>query len=130
MTTCPFCGLLGDGKQGVEVSLLVHQLLEGAGLCNAAVFQGENPVIAPQELFLQGVGDDDYGLLHVQNGAGNLEGRLGIQGGGGLIHQQNLGLFQKAPGNGNPLLFAAGQVAAVFSAEVILPLGFHQGGKP
>ena len=39
--------LLRHGEEGVEVPLLLHQLLEGARLGDGAVFQGENPVIAP-----------------------------------------------------------------------------------
>ena len=34
-----FC-LLGYGEEGIEVSLLCHQLVEGAGFGDGAVFEG------------------------------------------------------------------------------------------
>ena len=56
--------------------------------------------------------------------------RLRVQCGGGFIHQQHLRVFQKAAGDGDALLFAAGQAGAVFAAQgIFAPLG-DQLGQP
>ena len=45
--------------QCVEISLLRHQIVKGAGLGDAAVLQNENAVIAAQRRLFQRVRDDD-----------------------------------------------------------------------
>ena len=57
------------------------------------------------------MGDDDDGVLVFQIGDQilNLGGGDGIQGGGGLVHQQDVGLHRQGPGDAQALLLAAGQ---------------------
>ena len=51
----------------------------------------------------------------------NLRVGRGIDGGGGVVQNQDLGLFQQRPGNAEPLLLAAGDVgAALLDVGVVL----------
>ena len=47
--------------------------------------------------------------------------RLRVQRGGGLVGQQDGGMLQKTPRDGDALLLPARQPAAVFAAQIILP---------
>ena len=85
-----FHHLLRHRIQRVEIALLFHQLVEGAGLCDAAVLQDENAVIAAQRRLLQRVRDDnacDAG--QGQDIVRDLMRRLRVQRGGGLVGQQD-----------------------------------------
>ena len=75
--------------------------------------------------------DDLIGIDHRRQAVGNDQGgapgrnlaqrfldfllRMGIQRRGGFVEQQDAGLFENGPGNGDPLLFAAGQLQAPFT---------------
>ena len=48
---------------------------------------------------------------------------LRVHAGGGLVQNDNWGVLQKTPGNGNALLFSAGEVGAAFSHHGVVPLG-------
>ena len=73
------------------------------------------------------MGDDDDGDAHglvdgpqqLQDGAGG----IGVQGAGGLIAQQILGIGGQGPGDSNPLLLAAGELGGEL---VRLVLQTHQ----
>ena len=121
--------LLRGGVKGVQIAFVFHQLIKPPLLYDTALFQDQDLVVAPQEGFIQGVGDHDPGqALQIQDGAGHLEGGLGVQGRGGLVYQQDLGVFQQAPGDGDPLLLPAGRSAAVFAAAQVFPtLGDERG---
>ena len=57
------------------------------------------------------MGDDDHGdvqlLVDVPDQLQYLPGGLGVQGTGGLVAQQNLGVGGQGTGNGHALLLAA-----------------------
>ena len=53
---------LGDGEQGIEVTLLIHEFFEGPLLRNLAVFQCEQAGAAAEDVLIQVVGDDDAGV--------------------------------------------------------------------
>ena len=76
---------------------------------------------------------DDRPLLG--QGAQNVHGGFGgfgVQGAGGLIAEEDLGLFHQFPGNGHPLLLSPGQVFDLLPCQVLdvqlaeepFPLGF------
>ena len=114
--------LLRGGVKGVQIAFVFRQLIKPPLLYDTALFQDQDLVVAPQEGFIQGVGDHDPGqALQIQDGAGHLEDGLGVQGRGGLVYQQDLGVFQQAPGDGDPLLLPAGRSAAVFAAAQVEP---------
>ena len=52
---------------------------------------------------------------------------LGVQGGGGLVTQQHLGVVGQGPGDGHPLLLAAGELAGI---GVLLVCDVHQSQQP
>ena len=60
------------------------------------------------------MGNDQRGAAPAQVVEGTLDFgfRHGIQGGGGLVQNQNGGIHQENPGNGHPLLLAAGEQGA------------------
>ena len=70
------------------------------------------------------------GARQVQNGLGDSGGSGVVQGGGGLVQQQHWGAAQQAPGDGDALAFAAGQVHAVFPAAVVLTPHLEQLEQP
>ena len=63
------------------------------------------------------MGDDDHGdvelLVDVTDQLQNLTGGLGVEGAGGLVAQQDLGLGGQGAGDGHALLLAAGQLGGV-----------------
>ena len=63
------------------------------------------------------MGDDDHGdvqlLVDVPDQLQYLSGGLGVQGTGGLVAQQNLGVGGQGTGNGHALLLAAGQLGRI-----------------
>ena len=70
------------------------------------------------------------GARQVQNGLGDRSGGGVVQSGSGLVQQQHRGAAQQAPGNGDALALAAGQVHPVFSAAVVLASLLEQLGQP
>src|SRR5699024_778093 len=83
--------------------------------------------------------DDPVGILHGAHPLGNdnlggvgdlLQKRLadhgvgvGIHGGGGIVENQNLGLFEERPGDAKPLALAAGDVGAALLDVGIISVG-------
>ena len=63
------------------------------------------------------VGDDHHGdaqvLIELLQQGEDGDGGVGVQRGGGLVAQQDLGIRGKGPGNGNPLLLPAGQLGGI-----------------
>ena len=63
------------------------------------------------------VGDHHHGDAHapvdVLDEPEDIPGGLGIQGGGGLIAQQDFGVAGQGPGDGDPLLLPAGELGGV-----------------
>ena len=112
--------LLRHCIQGVEVAPFVHQLLEAPGFRDPPVLQDEYAVVLPEKRLRQGVGDDYAGnaleILYVPR---HLIGRLGVQRRRHLVGKEHGGALQEAPGDGDALLFAAGEVLAVLAAPVV-----------
>ena len=71
------------------------------------------------------VGDDDGGAALAQFVQGGLDPLLGdgVQGGGGLVQHQNLRIFQEHPGDGDPLLLAAGEHDPPFADVAVITVG-------
>ena len=71
------------------------------------------------------MGDDQHGFAGQQAGEGALD--LGlvlhIQAGGGLIQQDDGGVLQKGPGDGDALAFPAGELGPVFPDGGVVALG-------
>ena len=70
------------------------------------------------------VGDDDHGGLLLRQGADdlqNLAGELRVQGGGGLIKAEDVRGQGQGPGDGDPLLLAAGELVGVVSRPLCQP---------
>ncbi len=82
------------------------------------------------------MGDDDHGvvLFQLAHQLFHLHGGAGVEGAGGLVHQQDFGLDSQSPGDAQALLLAAGEAQrALFQAvfhlvpEGSAPQGaFHQ----
>ena len=69
------------------------------------------------------MGDEEAGLLFLLPGLQQLLLELGtglcVQGAKGLIHQQHLGVYGVGPGDGHPLLHAAGKLLGVAFGELL-----------
>ena len=85
---------------------------------------GENGYPAADLLdHLHLVGDDDHRDAQIpvqllEQGQDGLGGG-GIQGGGGLVAEEHLGICGKGPGNGHPLLLAAGELGGVRALPIL-----------
>ena len=90
-----------------------EHLLHRALLRHAAVVQDGHPV-ADLLNDLHVVGDDHHcdaqALVDVPDKAEDVTGGLGVQGGGGLVAQQDLGIGGQGPGDGHPLLLSPGEL--------------------
>ena len=87
-------------------------------------------LVADTGSLLHVVGDDDHGvvLFQLAHQLLHLHGGAGVQGAGGLVHQQHFGLDSQGAGDAQPLLLAAGQAqGALFQAVLHL---IPQGGAP
>ena len=73
----------------------------------------------------QPVGDDENGPVFPQLVEGRLDLRLGfvVQRTGGFVEDQDGGIFQEDPGDGDPLALAAGKFDAVFPAAGVVLFG-------
>ena len=100
-----------------------HQLGGGALLGHAAVVQHHDAVRPGHGA--HPVGDDQHGFAGQQAGEGALD--LGlvlhIQAGGGLVQQDDGGILQKGPGDGDALAFPAGELGSVLPDGGIIALG-------
>ena len=106
-----------------EDALRVLQKLSGAALlCSFSVLQDDNLVGG-----LDGahpVRNDKHSLAGQQPGQGSLHlcFVFHVQGGRGLVQQDDGGVFQQGPGNRDPLTLAAGERAAVFADDGVIAL--------
>ena len=87
----------GLGLEGVELvvhTLLLHELLGGAGFHELAVLDGDEKIRVPQGG--KPVGDHHRGTGTGQDGKGFLDipFRLGVHGGGGLVQNEDLGILE------------------------------------
>ncbi len=83
---CPALLLRRQGEQGVEVPLVRHKLLIGSALAEHSVPQYDDLIVLLHQRRLQPVGDHQAGeAVQVQDGVGDGEGGLIVQGGGGLV---------------------------------------------
>ena len=93
--------------------MVVH-LVGGADLLDDPLVEHRD-VVGEGEGLLLVVGDVDGGdaevLLHLLQLVAQLDPQLGIQVGQGLIHADDGRLGDQGPGDGHPLLLAAGQLA-------------------
>jgi len=99
-------GLLPD--HGRVVPVLPDQLLVGAGLGDAAIFQDDDAVGAHDGG--EAVGDDEGGPTPEQ-GSQAVEGcgvGRGVQGRGGLVENDHGRVLEQRPGDGDPLALTAG----------------------
>ena len=70
------------------------------------------------------VGDDDHGGLlirQVADDSKDLAGQLGVQCGGGFVEAENIRVHGQCPGDGYPLLLAAGELVRVVVCPVSQP---------
>ena len=87
-----------------------------------SALQHQNAVVAAQRRLLECMRHDD--ARHAgqgQDDVRDLMRRLRVERGSRLVGQQNGGMLQKTPRDGDALLLPAGQPAAVFAAQIILP---------
>ena len=91
-------------KPGID-TISFQQFLVGALLGYPALIQNHN--IVGTHNGLEPVGDDDDGLFRNQSGDRLLNQHLvlGVKGGRCLVQQNNGGILQQSPGNGDSLLF-------------------------
>ena len=104
----------------MEIPAPRHQIIKAARFHDTAVLHHEYTVEAPQQAFLQRMGHDDAGNAGKrQQITRDLVRRFRIQRSGGLVRQQHGRPLQQAAGDGNALLFTAGQSAAALAAAII-----------
>ena len=86
-----------------EETALCLEFCGGAGFDNLTVLQDHNLVCIGDGA--HAVGDDDDGLVLDQAGKRLLDKGfvLNIQRSGGLVHQDDGGILQEGPGDGDPL---------------------------
>ena len=117
------------GLGGIELGVHAaqgHQLLVGAGLGDEAVGNGDDPACGADGG--QAMGDDQGGSAPGQGVEGLLDLRLGdgVQGGGGLVQDQDGGIFQENSCDGNSLLLAAGEERAPLADVGVEAVGHGQ----
>ena len=98
----------------------------GAALGDHAVGDGDNPVGTADGA--EPVGDNQGGTSLGQSVEGPLDFGLGnrVQGGGGLVQNQNGGILQEDPGDGDALLLPAGEQGAPLAYIGLEALGHGQ----
>ena len=104
---------LTDEIRHEGVLRLVVDVLRGADLLDLALVHDHDGVAHGQGLLLV-VGDIDKGDAHLLLDALELDlhilAQLQVQGAQRLVQQQHLGPVHQRPGNGHPLLLAAGEL--------------------
>lgn len=102
---------------------LCHQLCRRALLCDAAV--GQHDDLIGRFDSAHPVGDHQNGLAGKQAGKRALHFGFvfHIQAGGGLVQQDDRGVFQERPGDRDPLPLAAGELGAVFADGRVVACG-------
>src|SRR5699024_11156355 len=98
-------------------------LLVGTEAVDLAVLQDDDPVGV-----LDGadpLGDNQLGGIRdfLQEGLADHGVGVGIDGGGGVVENENLGLFQQGPGDTQPLPLAAGDVGAALLDVGVVAVG-------
>ena len=116
------CALIaGEKLPGAFLPGVLNDLPGGPLLHNDAAVHKDHLVgHVPGEGHL--VGDDDHGGLllgQVPDDLEHLAGELRVQGGGGLVKAEDIRVERQGPGDGHPLLLAAGELAGVVAG----PLG-------
>ena len=116
---------LGLIELGVHPALC-HQLVVGAGFGDDAVGDGDDASGGPDGG--EPVGDDEGGAAPGQGVEGLLDLGLGdgIQGGGGLVQDQDGRILQENPRNGHPLFLAAGEQSAPLAHIGVEAIGHGQ----
>ncbi len=99
----------------VETPLITDQLLMRAAGDEAAIFHDVD--FCRISNGGETVGDDDGGasLHEAVEGELDLLLRLAVEGGGGLVEQEDGCVFEERTGDGNPLALATRETAAVFA---------------
>ena len=123
-----FCPIFNSSILAVAGQELAGALLPGVldDLPGVALFHNHASVHeyhlvghVPGESHL--MGDDDHGGLLFGQGADHpqhLAGELRVQGGGGLVKAEDIGAEGQGPGDGHPLLLAAGELVGVMPRPV------------
>ena len=110
--------LLGEGEEGVEIAPALHQLVKAAALDDAATLESQDEVAAPEQRGVQVVSDDYAGqAVQREEGVRHLPGRRGVEGGVGLVREQQLGAPEQAARYRDALALPAGEGGAVLAAK-------------
>ena len=132
----------GDGKgedlqpldkgPGTVPPGVLKDLLRGAVLVDHALVHVEHPGgYIPRELHL--VGDDHHGEplgRQLPDDRKDLPHHGGVQGAGGLVEEDDLRLHGQGPGDGRPLLLAAGELVGVAESLFRHAHGFQKAHGP
>ena len=100
--------------QPVINALFLHQLIMGAGFRDGVMIDHHNTVRVPQGGKAVGNGKGGAALGQAAQRLLNLVLCFGIQAASGFVQNQQPGIMQNRPGDGNPLPFPAGQGIAGF----------------
>ena len=110
--------LLGEGEEGVEIAPALHQLVKAAALDDAAALESQDEVAAPEQRGVQIVSDDYAGqAVQREEGVRHLPGRRGVEGGVGLVREQQLAAPEQAARYRDALALPAGEGGAVLAAK-------------
>ena len=110
--------MLGEGEEGVEIAPALHQLVKAAALDDAATLESQDEVAAPEQRGVQIVSDDYAGqAVQREEGVRHLPGRRGVEGGVGLVREQQLGAPEQAARYRDALALPAGEGGAVLAAK-------------
>jgi len=95
----------------------------GAGLHDPPVLEDQDPV--GREHRGQSMGDHEAGAAMEQRLQGGLDELLGdgVEVAGGLVEDQDAGVFEDHPGDRDSLLFTAGQPVAAFADHGVVSVG-------
>ncbi len=95
-------------QPGVE-TVFLEQFVVRADFDDSSPLQHDQPIRLLQRAQTMGDGDRRAALDQVVQRELNLALGLGVDGAGGLVEDQNLGVDEQRPGNRNPLPLAAGE---------------------
>ena len=113
----------GQKLPGALLPGVLDDLPGGALLRDDAAIHEDDPIgHIPGEGHL--VGDDDHGGVPLGQAPDDLEhlaGELWVQGRGGLVKAENVRVQSQGPGDGYPLLLAAGELVGIVVGPVAEP---------